>query len=145
MPLSKTPGHSQANLAQSLVGSQLLFPGSWCAQGFVYAHQESVSPVLRQFCYQIPLAVIVLIASPRFTLLQIASTIIWFLPHNSPHAGQYSIRREVPGNRGSGRRGWEGFCAREPYPPPGTRQRRGRCYGISGVPQVPRKHTNRPA
>lgn len=89
--------------------------------------------------------VIVLITSLRFTLLQIASTIIWFLPHNSQHAGQYSIRRELPGNGGSGRLGWEGLCGREPYPPPGTRQRRGRCYGISGVPQVPRKHTNRPA
>ena len=27
--------HSQASLAQSLVGSQSLSPGSWCAQGFV--------------------------------------------------------------------------------------------------------------
>ena len=31
------PGHSQASLSQSLVGSLLLSPGSWCAQGFVYA------------------------------------------------------------------------------------------------------------
>ena len=31
-----TPGHSQASLSQSLVGSLLLSPGSWCAQGFVY-------------------------------------------------------------------------------------------------------------
>ena len=32
MPLLKTPGFSLANLSQSLVGSQLLSPGSWCAQ-----------------------------------------------------------------------------------------------------------------
>ena len=37
---------SQANLDQSLVGSLFLSPGSWCAQGFVCALQESVSPVL---------------------------------------------------------------------------------------------------
>ena len=34
MPLPETPGHSGARLGQSLVGSLLLFPGSWCAQGF---------------------------------------------------------------------------------------------------------------
>ena len=31
-PLPETPGHSQASLGQSLVGSLLLSPGSWCAQ-----------------------------------------------------------------------------------------------------------------
>ena len=36
-----TPGPSQASLAQFLVGSLLLSPGSWCAQGFVCALQES--------------------------------------------------------------------------------------------------------
>ena len=30
-PLPETPGHSQASLGQSLVGSLLLSPGSWCA------------------------------------------------------------------------------------------------------------------
>ena len=45
----ETPGHSQAGLDQSLVGSQLLSPGSCCAQGFVCALQESVSPVLCKF------------------------------------------------------------------------------------------------
>ena len=39
----KTPGHSQASLAQSLVGTLLLSPGSWYTQGFVCALQESVS------------------------------------------------------------------------------------------------------
>ena len=48
--------HSQASLAQSLVGSLLLSPGSWYAQGFVCALRESVSPVLWKFCNQIPLA-----------------------------------------------------------------------------------------
>ena len=36
---ARNPGHSQASLAQSLVGSLLLFPGSWCTQGFVCALQ----------------------------------------------------------------------------------------------------------
>ena len=56
MPPLETPGHSQASLAQSLVGTLLLSPGSWCTQGFVCALQESVSPVLWKFCNQIPLA-----------------------------------------------------------------------------------------
>ena len=49
MPLLETPGHSWANLGQSLVGSLLLYPGSWCAQDFVCALQKSVSPVLFKF------------------------------------------------------------------------------------------------
>ena len=49
MPLSETPGHSQASLDQSFVGSLLLSPGSWCAQGFVCALHKSVSPVLCKF------------------------------------------------------------------------------------------------
>ena len=48
-PLLETPGHSQASLGQSLVGSLLVSPGSWCTQGFVCALQESVSPVLCKF------------------------------------------------------------------------------------------------
>ena len=48
-PPSKTLGHSQASLDQSLVGPLLLSPGSWCAQGSVCALQESVSPVLCKF------------------------------------------------------------------------------------------------
>ena len=48
-PLPETPGHSQASLGESLVGSLLLSPGSWCTQGFVCALQESVSPVLFKF------------------------------------------------------------------------------------------------
>ena len=42
-PPPETPGHSQAGLGQSLVGSLLLFPGSWCTQVSVFAHQEFVS------------------------------------------------------------------------------------------------------
>ena len=49
MPLPETPGHSWASLGQFLVGSLLLCPGSWCAQGFVCALQESVSPVVCKF------------------------------------------------------------------------------------------------
>ena len=45
-PLLETPEHSRASLGQSLVGSLLLSPGSWCTQGFVCALQESVSPIL---------------------------------------------------------------------------------------------------
>ena len=41
--LLETPGHSQASLGQSLVGSLLLFPGSWYARGSVCALQESIS------------------------------------------------------------------------------------------------------
>ena len=48
-PPPETPGHSQASLGQSLVVSLLLYPGSWCAQCFVCALQESVSPVLYKF------------------------------------------------------------------------------------------------
>ena len=46
MPSPEAPVHSWASLGQSLVGSLLLSPGSWCAQGSVCALQESVSPVL---------------------------------------------------------------------------------------------------
>ena len=49
MPLLETSGHSQASLGQSLVGSLLLSTGSWCAQGFVCALQEFVSPVQCKF------------------------------------------------------------------------------------------------
>ena len=45
-PLLEIPGHTRASLGQSLVGSLLLSPGSWCAQGSVYAFQESVSSLL---------------------------------------------------------------------------------------------------
>ena len=48
-PPLETPGHSQASLGQSHVGSLLLSPGSWCTQGSVCALQESVSPVLCKF------------------------------------------------------------------------------------------------
>ena len=48
-PSLETPGHSWANLHQSLVGSLLLSLGSWCTQGFVCVPQESVSPVQYKF------------------------------------------------------------------------------------------------
>ena len=48
-PPPETPGHSWASLGQSLVGSLLLSPGSWCTQGSVGALPESVSSVLCNF------------------------------------------------------------------------------------------------
>ena len=54
-PPLETPGHLRASLGQSLVGSLLLSPGSWCAPGFVCALEESVSSVLCRLCNQIPL------------------------------------------------------------------------------------------
>ena len=45
----ETPGHQQASLGQFLVESLLLLAGSWCAQGFLCALQESISPVLYKF------------------------------------------------------------------------------------------------
>ena len=49
-PPPKTPGHSQASLAQSLLmGSLLLPPGSWCTQGFVCALQEYNSAGISPF------------------------------------------------------------------------------------------------
>ena len=44
-----TPGQLRASLGQSLVGSLLLSPESWCAEGFVCALQEFVSTVLCKF------------------------------------------------------------------------------------------------
>jgi hypothetical protein len=49
LPPPETRGHSWASLGQSIVGSLLLSPGSWCAQGSVCALQESISPVLCKF------------------------------------------------------------------------------------------------
>ena len=54
MPPPETPGHSQASLGQSLVGSLLLSPGSLCTQNFVCALKESVSSILCKFSNQIP-------------------------------------------------------------------------------------------
>ena len=48
-PLLEMPGYSQASLGQSLVGSLLPSPMSWCAQASVCALQESVSPVPCKF------------------------------------------------------------------------------------------------
>ena len=45
-PPRENPGHSWANLGQSLVGSLLLSPGSWCAQGSVHDLSHSQLPVL---------------------------------------------------------------------------------------------------
>ena len=49
--LCQAPGHSQTSLGQSLVGSLLLSPGSWCRQGSVCALPESASLVLCKFLH----------------------------------------------------------------------------------------------
>ena len=49
-PPMESPGHSQASLGQSLMGSLLLSPGSWCTQDSVCALQESYFPVLCKTC-----------------------------------------------------------------------------------------------
>ena len=43
-PLPETPGHSQASLGQSLVGSLLLSPGSWCSQ-VLFVPSKSLFPM----------------------------------------------------------------------------------------------------
>ena len=53
-PPLETPEHWQESLPQSLEGSLLISPGSWCAQGLVCALQESVFPILWKFCNQMP-------------------------------------------------------------------------------------------
>ena len=49
-------GHFWASLGQSFVGSLLLSPGSWCAQGCFCPPRVSVSSVLWELCIQTPLA-----------------------------------------------------------------------------------------
>ena len=71
-PPPETPGHSQASLAQSPVGTLLLCPGSWCSHAFVCALQESVSPVLWKFYNQIPLAPKVKLPGGSQSLCQIS-------------------------------------------------------------------------
>ena len=56
MPPPEIFGYSQASLAQSLVGTLFFSSGFWCAQDFLCALQESVSPVQWKFWNQIPLA-----------------------------------------------------------------------------------------
>ena len=67
--------------AQSLVGSLLLSPGSWCSQRFVCALQESVSPVLWKLCNQVPLAFKVKFPGVSQSLCQITrlANLFWAL------------------------------------------------------------------
>ena len=80
-PMPETPGHSQASLAQSLVGSLLLPPGSWCAQSFLCALQESFPPLLCKFCNQIPLTSKVKLPRGSQSLRQISKlgNLLWVL------------------------------------------------------------------
>ena len=63
------------------VGSLLLSPGFWCAQGFVCALQESFTPVLCKFCDQIPLASKVKFSGSSQSLCQIPrlGNLLWVL------------------------------------------------------------------
>ena len=78
---TETPGHLQANVGQSFVGSVLLSPRSWCTQGFVCALQESGSPVLCKFCIQNPLASKVKFPKGSQSLCQIPrlGNLLWVL------------------------------------------------------------------
>ena len=80
-PLPETPGHSQASLGQSFLGSLLLSPGSWCTQGFVCALQESVSLDLCKFCGQIPPVSKVKFSGSSQSLCEIPrlGTLLWVL------------------------------------------------------------------
>ena len=71
MPHPEAPGHSRVSLDQSLVGSLLLSPGSWCTQDFVCALHESVSLVLWKFYNQIPMSSKVLTPQDSQSLCQI--------------------------------------------------------------------------
>ena len=71
MSLPETPGYSQASLAQSVVRSLTLSPGSWCTQAYVCVLQESVFPVLWKFCNQIPQAFKVKFPGISLSLCQI--------------------------------------------------------------------------
>ena len=79
--LPETLGDSQASLGQSPVRSLFLSPGSWCAQGFVCALPESVSPVLWKFCDQIPLASKIKFPAGSQSLCQIPrlGNLLWVL------------------------------------------------------------------
>ena len=48
-PPPETPGHSQASLGQSLVGSLLLSPGPWCTTRFCLCLPRVCFPVLCKF------------------------------------------------------------------------------------------------
>ena len=54
-PLPETPGHSWASLAQSLVGSLLLSPESWCTESFVVPSKslfpQSCGSSIIKFCW----------------------------------------------------------------------------------------------
>ena len=81
MPPLETPGHSQASLAQSLVGSLILSPGSCYTQCSVCALQKSVSPVLCKFCNQVQLASKVKLPVGSQSLCQIPmlGNLLWVL------------------------------------------------------------------
>ena len=76
---AETPGHLHASLGQSLMGSLLLSPGSWCAQGFVQTTLFAQSCF--KFCNQIPLVPKVKIPGASHSLCQIPrlGNLLWIL------------------------------------------------------------------
>lgn len=110
--------------------------------------------------------VTLLTGSARFTVLRTVGAIISCRPDNSLRAGCYCRAADggPEARRGGGRQAAAPCRAvPSPCPPPrcelacpplptprvisrrqGARRRQARCHGISGVSQVPGKHTNRP-
>ena len=87
-PLLKIPGHSWSSLGQSLLGSQLLSPGSWCTEGFVCAIQETVSPS----CVSPPILTLTYTGSSMVGLMVTSSrktchTKVWCTQTPDPVAG----------------------------------------------------------
>ena len=93
-PPPESHGHSQVSLVQSLLGSLLLSPGSWFAQCFVCALQESVSPVLWKFCNHIPLAFKVIFpggGSQSFCQIPRLGNLLWALEFSQQCKNFFSI------------------------------------------------------
>ena len=89
-PCSRPPlAHASARVLDThrqvwvsvLWGSLLLSPGSWCERGFVCALQVTVSPILCEFCNQIPLASKVKFPGGSQSLCQIPrlGNLLWVL------------------------------------------------------------------
>ena len=93
MPLPETPRVSQAIWDQSLLVSLFLSPGSWRTQGFDFALQESVSPVLWKFCNHIPLAFKIKFPGGSQSLCQIPrlGNLLWALELLEPCENFFDI------------------------------------------------------
>ena len=80
-PPPEIPRHSQRSLTRFLVGTLLLSPCFWYAQGYVWALPVSASPVLWKFYNQIPLASKVKFPGAPQSLCQIPQlgNLLWVL------------------------------------------------------------------